>query len=107
MKSKTYLKPFKLHLLHEELDELEGFVTLQILEGFGEVKIQNYAVSLIQDGINLSIPDELDFPDATITAHDVTKESKAEKNAKEKKDKKDVVLLKLGITEQDWEDLIA
>lgn len=106
MKTKAYMKEFNLALLHEELQELDGYITEVDLGDDAPVpgvptKVAHYIIKEIPNGIALSIDNDLAFPNEIfIAAHDATKKSKSELDKEAKKQEKEAILAKLDLTEE-------
>jgi hypothetical protein len=97
-----YVGTFNLELLHEELFE---YVVLDPVFG----KRAYYTLSLTPVGIDLVLLQSKDYSkvDVIVAAHDYTKKSQLELAREEKQAKKDAVLNQLGITKEQFKDLLS
>jgi hypothetical protein len=102
MEKKEYLGEFNYSLLHEELEVLPGYLTLE-----DDERIAHYALLPEEGKVTVGIEVGLEFPDAVMLAHDPKEKSKSEKDKDIKLDKRDAVLDKLGITLEEFKDLMA
>lgn len=100
MKHKSYVAEVNYDLLHEELEALPGYLTL---EAAG--RTAHYSLGPTLSGVEVGVEDHLDFPDAVIASHDHTKKSKAEADKEKKEEDKQKVLDKLDLTKDQWEAL--
>jgi hypothetical protein len=109
---RDYPKEVNPELLHEELEAIPGMLTIEDREGFdGPVRVAHYRMILFEGlGVRIEVDDkEFDFKqvDDVIAAHDKGKKSQLALAREAKQVKKEAVLSKLGITEEELKDLLG
>lgn len=98
-----YTGTFNIELLHEEL-EAAGYV----VERDG-MKHALYTMGPVDGGVDIYLTASTDYAalDEVIARHDHTKESVLKGQRDAKKAKKDQVLAKLGLSEEELRDLLS